>query len=311
MLTGYLAASAFQNYRWQLRGSVDYEFLPNPQARNLILTADRRVSEEWALRFGLNQRLDARGSNLFASSIHRTNFGDVALTGEYDNSDQSWRLGVQLNFGLAWRPERERYAVSRPGPGIGGSVVVHAFMDANGDGAFTLGEAPVANVTVEGGERFTATGPDGRAYLTGLGAAANARVMIGVDRIENAMVKAPPGVVEFSPRPGSVTTIEYPIRPTGELAVKIALLRPDGQRVGLSAVQIQLVSERGAVVDGVTEFDGSVIFQDLPVDTYRLRLQPEQAGRLRMRLTKEPVVVIRADGDVTPDVAADVVFDRG
>jgi hypothetical protein len=47
---------------------------------------------------------------------------------------------------------------------------------------------------------------------------------------------------------------------------------------------------------------------DVPPGTYRLVLDPEQAGRLRMRL-KEPVTVqVLADGNPTPDATAEVLF---
>jgi hypothetical protein len=50
--------------------------------------------------------------------------------------------------------------------------------------------------------------------------------------------------VELRPRPGRVTRLDYPMRPTGGVAVKVELLRDDGKRVGLSSVRVQLVPER-------------------------------------------------------------------
>jgi hypothetical protein len=99
------------------------------------------------------------------------------------------------------------------------------------------------------------------------------------------------------------------MQPTGEVMVHVELLRDDGKRVGLSAVKVQLVPQTGAPVDAVTEFDGSAIFQTLPVATYRLQLEPRQAEKLRMRLLDNPSVVIKGDGDFTPDVVVQVRFD--
>lgn len=309
LLSGFLALSAFRSYTWQIRGLLNYEFIPNLRARDLSVTIDRQLSEDFALRFGVSQQLyDRNGQSLFITSIRHTNRGDLSLTGEYNNSNDAWRLGVQWNFGLAWQDADRRYAITRPGPGAGGSVMLHAFLDSDGDGKFTPGEEPVPNVTVDSGDRPVVTGADGRAYLTGLGMAPVARVSVNVDRIENNAFKTLPSVVEFSPRPGAVTAIEYPIQPTGEVVVKILLRRADGERVGLSAVQVQLVNERGGVRDAVSEFDGSVIFQELPVGRYRLQLASEQATRLRMRLVEPVTVAIRGDGEVSPDLNAEVAF---
>lgn len=308
LLTGFLATSAFRNYTWQIRGLLNYEFIPDVRARDLSVTVDRQLSEDFAVRFGVSQQLyDSRGQSLFLSSIRHTSRGDLALTGEYNNTNDAWRLGVQWNFGLAWKDAARRYAVTPPGPGSGGSVMLHAFLDTDGDGKFTPGERPVPNVTVEAGDRPAVTGPDGRAYLTGVGAAPITRISVDVDSVEDTAFKTPPSVVEFSPRPGAVTSVEYPIQPTGEAAIRLLLRRTDGELVGLSAVQVQLVNERGGVLDAVSEFDGSVIFQDLPVGRYRMQLAPEQAARLKMRLLQP--VSLTVGGDLTPDVRAEVAFE--
>lgn len=309
-LNGFFAGSTFRDFRWQLRATLDYELLPEVVARSLAVTADRDVTELWALRFGLAKPLDdPEGFSVTAGSVHRLNFGDLALTGDYSNTDQSWRLGAQLNFGLDFNPVTRSYRITRPGPGSGGSVLFHAFLDVNGNGLYDPGEEPVPNVTLEGGEKRAVTGPDGRAFVTGLGAGPTGRLLVGLDRIDKPSVQTPPTTVEFAPRPGSTIEIAYPMRPTGEVMVKILLRRPDGELVGLSAVRVRLVSEAGQVIEGATEFDGSAFFESLPLGTYRLELDPEQAARLRMRLVDPVTVEIHGDGGFPPDLEAEVVFE--
>ncbi len=309
-LRGYFTGSTFRNYQWQVRANVDYDILPTWRARLLSVTADRALSDTWTLRLAAAEHLDApKGFEFIAGSITRTKFGDLALTSEYNTADNSWRLGMQLNFGLGYNPVTRGYELTRSGPGSGGSVLFHAFLDENGDGRFDAGDRPVPNVSLEGGERLIRTDADGRAYITGFGAAGVARLQVGLSDIENPLVKAPPTTVEFSPRPGGVTEIEYPLRPTSEVMVNIRLRRPDAQAVGLSAARVRLVDAKGASTEGVTEFDGSVSFQDLPSGAYRLELDTEQARRLRMRLVNPVVITIKPDGGFTPDVNAEVVFD--
>jgi hypothetical protein len=91
--------------------------------------------------------------------------------------------------------------------------------------------------------------------------------------------------------------------------VKVELLRDDGAKVGLSSVRLQLVNDEGALVDGVSEFDGSAIFDAVPIGAWRLRLDPRQAEKLRMRLLSEPTVRITGDGNYAPDVTVQVRFD--
>lgn len=309
-LTGYLATSTFRDYTWQLRATVDYDLLPEVSARSLSVTADRDISPTWGLRFGIGQPLDdLKSTNFTASSIHRLRFGDLAVSGEYNNADKNWRLGAQLNFGLAYSPWAHRYQVSRPGAGSGGSVLFHAFMDDNANGEFDEGEEPVGNVVLEGGERRAVTGPDGRAFVPNVGAGATARLIVGLDEIENPSVQTPPTTIELRPRPGATMEVKFPMRPTGDLMVKLVLRRPDKETVGLAAARVVLVGENGRTFEAGTEYDGTAAFIGLPVGTYRVELEPGQAKRLRMRLAAPVTAVVESDGGFGSDVQAEVIFE--
>lgn len=310
-LSGYIAASTYRGYRWQVRSTLDYDILPDFKARFLNVTIDRRLSDAWSLRFGLGQPLDKADSwNLLLSSILTTRYGDLAVTGEYDNSNEDWRLAAQWSFGLGYDPERRGYDLTRTGPGSGGSVLFNAFIDENGDGIRQASEAPAPNVGLTGGpQRGLVTGSDGRVLVTGLGSGPTAQMDVSLDALENNAVSSPPTRVELRPRPGSVARVDYPLRPTGGLMVKVELLRDDGKRVGLSSVRVQLVTDAGQSVEGVTEFDGSAVFDAVPIGSYRLQLDPRQADRLRMRLLQSPTVVIKGDGSFTPDLTVEVRFD--
>jgi hypothetical protein len=309
-LKGYITASTFRSYKWQVRTSLDYEILPDFKARFLSLIVDRRLSETWSMRFGLGQPLDdTHDWNVTLSSILATRYGDVALTGEYDNTDEDWRVAAQWSFGLGYDPERGRYNILRTGPGSGGSVLFNAFLDENGDGVRQASEAPAPNVGLDGAAGGALTGADGRVLVTGLGAGPTAYMDVNLEKLENPSVATPPTRLQLRPRPGRTTRVDYPMRPTGGVMVKVELLRDDGQRVGLASVRVQLIRAGAPPVDGVTEFDGSAVFDAVPVGSWRVQLEPLQAGRLRMRLLDQAAVVIKGDGDFAPDVVVQVRFE--
>ena len=306
---GYVSASTFKSYEWQFRTTLDYDASPRARLTDVSVSLDQSLNNRWSLRFGATERFDTpKGLELIAGSTTRTKFGDLAVTGQYDTNNSTWRLGAQLNFGVGYNPATHAYELTRPGPGSGGSILFHAFMDANGDGKFDPGERPVSGVMLESGLQQARTGPDGRAYLSGLGAASTARVQVDLSGLENSAVKTPPTIIELTPHPGGVTVVEYPVRPTGEVMINLKLRRPDGQSVGLSATRVRVVDQRGVATEGVTEFDGSVSFQDLPAGDYRMELDADQATRLRMRLTDPVRFTIRPDGSLTPDVTGQVEF---
>ena len=307
---GFVGFSTFRSYQWQVRAAVNYDTIPDVRITSLEIVADRTISDTWSLRLGATQQLEApSGLELIAGATARTKYGDLTLTGQYDTFDNSVRFGAQMNFGLGYNPQAHGYELTRSGPGSGGSVDFHAFLDANGNGKFDPGEQPVPGVSLEGGDRRAKTDDDGHAYISAFGAGPTARLLVGISGVENQAIKTPPTVIEFSPRPGGVTQIEYPIRPTGEVMVTVKLRRPDQPPVGLSATRVRLVDDKGFAVDGVTEFDGSVNFHDIPAGTYRLELDKDQAARLRMRLLSPVSVTIKPDGSITPDASAEIEFE--
>lgn len=308
-LTGYLGASTFRDYAWQLRATLDYDILPEWAARTIAISADREITPTWGLRLGVGQPLDdLDATNFTVASIHRLQVGDLALSGEYNNDDQSFRLGAQLSFGLSFNPARG-YQMTRPGPGSGGSVFFQAFMDDNGNGVRDEGEAPVKDVVLEGGAQRVVTGEDGSAFVSGVGAGPTSRLVVGLDQLDALSVKTPPTVLDLRPRPGATLRVDYPMQPTGDVLVKLMLRRPDGSSVGLAAARLLLVDSRGRKFEAGTEFDGTALFSGVPVGKYRVELEPDQAKRLRMRLAAPVAAEVKNDGGFGADVLAEAVFE--
>jgi hypothetical protein len=213
---------------------------------------------------------------------------------------------LRFAFGLAH--DGGRYRVTPPGVASGGSAAFRAFIDSNGNGHLDAGEAGVPNVSLEGSERPGITDGSGRAFVVGLGSAPTARLRVGTERIDNFYVSAPPATVEFSPRPGKVLAIPYPITPTGEILVRLVFSR-GGEAVGLSAVRLRLVREGTEPALATTEFDGSVVFAELAAGEYRLELDRAQAERLRMRLAAPVLLTVTANGKPSEDVKVEVLFE--
>ena len=309
-LTGTLSASKFANYKWQLRGALDYSLAPRLKLGAIALTADRDIAEKLAIRFGIGQSLSGqKNTSLQAGAIYRTRYGDLSLSGDYSTPRNDWSLNLQFAFGLVFDPGTRRYGMTRPGPASGGSVAFRAFVDRDADGKFGPGDEPAPKVTLDGGERQALTGADGRVLATGFGAGPISRIQVGLDGVDNPFVSTPPSTVQFSPRPGHVTQIAYPMVPTGEVMALVRVRKADGKLMGVSAVRVRVVRDGAPPVEAVTEFDGSVNFVNLPVGVYRFELDPTQAARLRMRLASPASFTVFADGGFVRDLNTEVVFD--
>ena len=168
---------------------------------------------------------------------------------------------MSFAFGLVFDPYAQRYVATRPGVASGGNVAFQAYMDTNGNGVYDEGDKPVAGVAVDGGERKGTTDAQGRAFVTGLGVAPSGRLQVSLDGIDDPYVQSPPHTVSFSPRPGRVVKVAYPLTASSEVIAHVQLRQPDGKLVGLSAVHVRLTKKGGAMQEVSTEFDGTIGFE--------------------------------------------------
>ncbi|WP_340313194.1 collagen binding domain-containing protein [Rhizorhabdus argentea] len=308
-LSGILSASSFAMFKWQLRANVDYTVLPVAAVRALSVTADRDLSEKTALRLGAGHSFGGESATtLQMAATRRFGFADMALSAEYSAPHSDWRIGLQLAFSLVRNPLGGGYGLQRPGAASGGNMALQAFIDQNGNGRFDKDEAPVAGVVMSGSAGDIATDAKGRGLVTGLGYGSIAQVRTNLDNVALDNIAAPPSVIEFTPRAGTVAVVDYPIQAKGEVMITIFVQRAE-KRVGLSAVMLRAVNQKGEEYEGVTEYDGSALFDSLRPGTYHLELGEAQARRLNMRLEQPVSFTISSEGGAAPDVQAVVVFD--
>jgi hypothetical protein len=309
-LTGVLAASTFAGFDWQVRGTLDYDLLPEPDLRSIAVTVDRDLSERLALRFGLGRSFAGMKDSTFqAGAIFRLPFADVSLAGDYTAPRNDWRVGLQIAFGLTFDPFAGGYRMTRPGPAAGGNAAILAFLDRNADDRFDAEiDEPVSGVLIDSGAEKATTDADGRALITGLGYGIAARMQMNLDGVDNPYIASPPQVVEFMPRAGDVARVLYPLRPVGEVLARVQFRDAAGKLTGVSAVKLLAVRDGAAPVEATTEFDGTAVFERLPAGSYELKLDPTQAARLGMRLIEPIRFAIAPDGGFVPDVVATVAF---
>lgn len=309
LMSGNFSVSTFYDLKWQLRANIDYILLPRPNLGNISLTADRELNRTMSLRLGLGRSFVGEQNTVQIGFIKRTRYGDLALTGNYTYPSKAFQIGATFSFGIAFDPLRHRYVLTRAGPGTGGSVAFQAFTDTDGDGAYGPNDRPVANVSLEGGQRPGFTDKEGRAFVSGFGSAPTGQIQVGLDDIDDPYVHSPPRTVIFTPRAGLVVKVPFPLTASSEIMAHVVLRQAD-QLVGISAVRVRLVPERGSALEASTEFDGSVGFEQVGAGTYNFELDPEQAKRLHMRLKAPVKLIVPATGGTLPDLTAEVEFDR-
>lgn len=147
------------------------------------------------------------------------------------------------------------------------------FLDYDGDGAYSEGDAPVEGARILMNGRRDRTGADAEGNLISTAGSGSEEATIEVDReslLDPYHVPASDGYIT-SLRPGSLPHFEFPIIETG--AIDGLASYPDGRP--LAGMRIELVNDKGDVVrTGETAYDGFYTFEYVPPGTYTVRADP-------------------------------------
>ncbi|MEM9233176.1 MAG: hypothetical protein AAGA69_02935, partial [Pseudomonadota bacterium] len=295
-----------------VRGEASYSLGDNPDLTMLTAASDIRLGEETMLR--LNTSYDLRADNHSVGMGMNTRFGAVSAGGFVRYGEESGvTAGVSLSSSLARSPDGNWLNSSRRLAGLGGAMV-RAYIDDDADGVYDEGEELLPNVAATvSGRRFdraidTATGQ----LLPGL--TAYEPVAIGIDMLtvdDPYLVAAEQKSVALIPRPGAVPVIDLPLVRSGEVVGEITRRTARGIR-GVGDAELELVDPEGEVMARTkSEFDGFFVFETVPFGDYRLRLAPEQAGRLDVRLSHEPEVTLSEGHDIVEGISLTLLEDTG
>jgi hypothetical protein len=297
MFTGALDASVLTGGAWQMRGGLAYELAPTARLKAAVVSADRQTAERSALHLSLGHGFEDGQTTVQAAQTWRLRPMDLSLAASYTSGIDDFRVGLQINLGLTFDPLRGRYRALGPGAASGGAVAVQSFVDSNGDGRRQAGERALPGVSVLGGRRPAFTDAAGEAVAGGLGDGAWAQVQIDADSIDDPYLAMPPRTFRLTPRPGRVAVARFPLTVTGEVELHVLFRRAGQTPRGLSAVKVQLVDAAGQVVaEGRSEYDGTLILEGLRPGAYAVRLDPEQARRLKLTMTAPVDLTVPATG---------------
>jgi hypothetical protein len=302
-----VSALVWQN--WQIRADAGVSAEPSLRLNTASVLVDGALADDNTVRLGISHSFGTdEQTQLQARATWLLSHFDISFDASYTPETSEARFGIDLALGALFDPLQNEYRIVRPGAAAGGNVALQAFVDENGNGGRDLDELAAKDLAVQAGNWPTKSDAQGEALLTGLGDGAKARIRIDPDSIDDPYLATPADIIEFVPHPGQVTLVKYPLQSLGEVALKMMLLREGAAPRGLSALQVQLVSNKGEVVaDGQSEFDGTVIFERLPPGSYAVRIAPEQAGRLKLKLVSNVSITVPVKGGYVGQFVADVV----
>jgi len=293
---------------WSVRAGIDYDLRPGARLRDLNIALDKALGNGMAFRAALTHQLtDSKDTQVGVALSRRWGDFDLGADVQYDTGAKTLLVGVRVSFSFGHGTDG--WGFEPPGFASGGSMIATAFKDLNGDGRREVGEPPIAGVGFRGGAGEVKTNANGMAMLTGLGDGRPTQVTMLADTLPDPYMAPTVAGVEVVPRPGRTHVAEFPVATVSEVEGHAYFHGSTGDRA-VSNVQLQIVDSKNDVIASAkTEYDGYFYFDRVPPGQYELRIDPEQAAKLGIRLLKDAPLKTGADGGLVS--AVDVKIGRG
>ncbi len=252
------------------RLDLGYGFGRERGLQSTRLTLDRRVAENYRIRYGLDYDSTRVGSLETVGALYRV-FGPLELG---LNLALDTRGALKANFlfsvGLEGEGALRTMALARPGAAETGSIAVRVYLDKNLDGKFDEGDVLLPNIgfLIGGRTSIVKTGKDGTCFIDRLPTNQEITLTLNDDSFEDpAWAPATPGVLVI-PRTGHLVHIDLGVIEAGEIEGRAIAAEPI--KLGLTA---ELVNAAGKVVQtSVLDDDMTYVFSQVRPGSYTLRL---------------------------------------
>lgn len=297
-LLGSFDLATLSRSKWQLRGSLGYAVLPAARIVSGALEVDRAIDDSTILHGAISHAFESRDTQFGLSAVRRFDRFTLAVEGSYGTRQKSYSASLRLGMSLGRNPVSGRFFMAPPGQASSGGIALRAFHDADGDRRFGPGDEPIEGVQFLSGNRTGTSDANGIALLTGLGSGNRVSVQADLKTLPDIALSPISRGIEIVARPGRVHASAYPVVELSEIE-GTAYFAGNGSQRGVSGVRLQLIDSTDKPVKTVrTESDGFYLFEQIAPGTYKVRLDPEQAARLRIRMVDMVSVTVTAKSAV-------------
>ncbi len=295
-----LGQLAFRGWHWStlLRGALNYRAQPNAELNRFEVSAQRKTYKDAVTIFRLAKNLqgDKNAFRSLSMNWYRKDY-IFSLSGNVD--DQSgYSISGNLNFSLGRKPSTGDWHIQGKPMANSGGLSARAFLDNNFNQQLDDGEEIIDQARFKVNKVQNNT-EDGLAFVTGLPVNRPSSVTIDSAGDDPLWIPAIEGY-RFLPRPGVVTTIDFPIVTTSEIDGTVYLVNRDGQEKTLARVEVQLVdAASGETVKTFrSEFDGFYLLEKVRPGKYLIRVREKDRVRLNARASEELMLEVGHESDV-------------
>jgi hypothetical protein len=282
-----------------IRGQVSYTLAPTHEINTLGLTAEMPAFDGWLMRAGLLRALKTSDTQIQLGANKAQ--GTYGLGAELTYSTiNKWSADLTLRVGLGREPRSKRWQAQAQSMASFGAASVRVFLDQNGNGVWDPGEpaVPHAGFLVNGATHPAVTDDQGQAFLSNLSAEVEANLAVSTATLEDPLMRPSRDGVRFTPRPGHVVSVDFPVLVLGEVT-GTSYLRDENTSRELPGLKLEVLDANFKIVKRArSAFDGFFDLTDLAPGAYVMRVAFEETERLGIELPTPKTFRIESNGTV-------------
>lgn len=279
----------------ETRATVGYDF---SRLLFVALELQKRFSDSLSATFGQRTTIKDKKERYYGSLNKAFSLATLSATSSYEPKGD-FSVGMILSYSFGREPRNEAWHMKGKAQALTGAASIFVFVDANRNGQYDEGEVPLANVepTVNQGDSGVRTDKNGIAVLTGLNAYAPTDISIALRTLEDPFQIPRPRGLRFTPRPGKMSRLDFPVIVTAELSGMVRVVNKS-RNTGRRGLNVELINSKGLVVQtALTEADGYYLFANVEPDVYQLRIEPQQLAKAKLKSDPEVFdIVVGQDG---------------
>lgn len=275
---GTLDLASVGRSKTQLRAAIDYALKPAAEVVSVRVAADRYFNDDNSLSISAGHVFAGSATTLGMTFARRFQKYSLGLDGTLNFPERSYSVGLRLGLSFGRNPIDRALFTTRSSMASNGSAAFRVFADANRNGTFDFGEAPLAGVSLSGGGKTVVTNGEGMALVEGLGDGQRIAIQLDETTLPDVDMAAQKPGIEIVARAGRVHASSFGVVELGEVS-GIAVLGE--QRKGISGLLVELVDANGVHLARARTSTGGVFsFERIRPGLYELALNAQQAAKL-------------------------------
>lgn len=298
-LTGTTLLSYYAK-RLAVRTELAYDIKPIARVTRTTTTVDVPIDDRFGFRFGTGYEFEQKTANFTAGINYR--FDNLSVGGFARlSTDGAYEAGINLTASFAKSPKAKKWAASSKNLARSGLIATRAFIDTNSNSVFDGDDTLLENAEFKINGRpaqHTQKADEGVTLIT-VSPYEPAALSIDMRTIDDPyLIGTKNSESIIVPRPGTITLMDVPLSPSGEVVGTVFLFRNE-EDLEMGDVELQLHNTNGEIVSKTaSEFDGYFVFERVPFGDYRLSISPEQGARLNFTLKNEHKFSVTQSNDI-------------